>query len=317
MMLRQILLAALSAALLAGCQSVPTADEIDRMQAPDANASRAKNLMRVFAFDMHDRDDAGRGRAVTVTPEEAEAHGVDLRTSGSGFLNGVLEKSVMAADPLETVHYFGFVPAQEAADERAVVRLVAARTVQALANTFSAEGWHFAWTNPKADLRSFDYIVTQDVFFEKPGTVCKIPVGISELEPGRGEGCAVTVVVRSRDVSKGANPDAAGFEPVPAWIDPSRPHAWRVRAASLDSRMSGGGPFLTPERQQSLALATAKFTGLYAFDAAGVPYVGWEGALERFAVSPEARAAIDAEARRAAVPMSERMMDAVSGWWPW
>lgn len=317
MMLRQILLAALSAALLAGCQSVPTADEIDRMQAPDAHASRAKNLMRVFAFDMHDRDDAGRGRAVTVTPEEAEAHGVDLRTSGSGFLNGVLEKSEMAADPLETVHYFGFVPAQEAADERAVVRLVAARTVQALANAFSAEGWRFAWTNPKADLRSFGYIVTQDVFFEKPGTVCKIPAGISELEPGRGEGCAVTVVVRSRDVSKGANPDAAGFEPVPAWIDPSRPHAWRVRAASLDSRMPGGGAFLTPERQQSLALATGKFTGLYAFDAAGVPYVGWEGALERFAVSPEARAAIDAEARRAAVPMSERMMDAVSGWWPW
>lgn len=317
MMLRQILLATLSAALLAGCQSVPTADEIDRMQAPDAHASRAKNLMRVFAFDMYDRDDAGRGRAVTVTPEEAEAHGVDLRTSGSGFLNGVLEKSEMAADPLETVHYFGFVPAQEAADERAVVRLVAARTVQALANAFSAEGWRFAWTNPKADLRSFGYIVTQDVFFEKPGTVCKIPAGISELEPGRGEGCAVTVVVRSRDVSKGANPDAAGFEPVPAWIDPSRPHAWRVRAASLDSRMPGGGAFLTPERQQSLALATGKFTGLYAFDDAGVPYVGWEGALERFAVSPEARAAIDAEARRAAVPMSERMMDAVSGWWPW
>ena len=317
MMLRQILLAALSAALLAGCQSVPTADEIERMQAPDAHASRAKNLMRVFAFDMHDRDDAGRGRAVTVTPEEAEAHGVDLRTSGSGFLNGVLEKSEMAADPLETVHYFGFVSAQEADDERAVVRLVAARIVQALANTFSAEGWRFAWTNPKADLRSFGYIVTQDVFFGKPGTVCKIPADISELEPGRGEGCAVTVVVRSRDVSKGANPDAAGFEPVPAWIDPSRPHAWRVRAASLDSRMPGGGAFLTPERQQSLALATGKFTGLYAFDDAGVPYVGWEGALERFAVSPEARAAIDAEARRAAVPMSERMMDAVSGWWPW
>lgn len=317
MMLRHTLLAALSAALLAGCQSVPTADEIDRMQAPDAHASRAKNLMRVFAFDMHDRDDAGHGRAVTVTPEEAEAPGVDLSTSGSGFLNGVLEMSVMAADPLATVHYFGFVPAQEAADERAVVRLVAARTVRALADAFSAQGWRFAWTNPKADLRSFGYIVTQDVFFEKAGTVCKIPAGLSALEPGRGEGCAVTVVVRSRDVSKGAHLDASGFEPVPAWIDPSRPHAWRVRSAALGSRMPGGEPFLTPERQESLALATGRFTGLYAFDAAGVPYLGWEGALERFAVSPEARAAIEAEARRAAVPMSERVMDAVSGWWPW
>ena len=106
-----------------GCQSVPTADEIDRMQAPDAHASHAKNLMKVFAFDMHDREDAGRGRAVTVTPEEAAAPGVDLLTSGgSGFFNGMLEKSVMAADPLETVHYFGFVPVTEAADERAVVR---------------------------------------------------------------------------------------------------------------------------------------------------------------------------------------------------
>ena len=106
MMLRLSLIAALSAAVLTGCQSVPTADEIDRMQAPDAHASRAKNLMKVFAFDMHDREDAGRGRAVTVTPEEAAAPGVDLLTSGgSGFFNGMLEKSVMAADPLETVHY--------------------------------------------------------------------------------------------------------------------------------------------------------------------------------------------------------------------
>ena len=134
MMHRLSLIAALSAAVLTGCQSVPTADEIDRMQAPDAHASHAKNLMKVFAFDMHDREDAGRGRAVTVTPEEAAAPGVDLLTSGgSGFFNGMLEKSVMAADPLETVHYFGFVPVTEAADERAVVRHVAAKTVQAVA----------------------------------------------------------------------------------------------------------------------------------------------------------------------------------------
>ena len=55
MMHRLSLIAALSAAVLTGCQSVPTADEIDRMQAPDAHASHAKNLMKVFAFDMHDR----------------------------------------------------------------------------------------------------------------------------------------------------------------------------------------------------------------------------------------------------------------------
>ena len=166
MMLRLSLIAALSAAVLTGCQSVPTADEIDRMQAPNAHASRAKNLMKVFAFDMHDREDAGRGRAVTVTPEEAAAPGVDLLTSGgSGFFNGMLEKSVMAADPLETVHYFGFVPVTEAADERAVVRHVAAKTVQAVASQFAKEGWRFAWTSPKADLRSFGYMVTQDVFF--------------------------------------------------------------------------------------------------------------------------------------------------------
>jgi len=66
MMHRLSLIAALSAAVLTGCQSVPTADEIDRMQAPDAHASHAKNLMKVFAFDMHDREDAGRGRAVTL-----------------------------------------------------------------------------------------------------------------------------------------------------------------------------------------------------------------------------------------------------------
>lgn len=141
MMHRLSLIAALSAAVLTGCQSVPTADEIDRMQAPDAHASHAKNLMKVFAFDMHDREDAGRGRAVTVTPEEAAAPGVDLLTSGgSGFFNGMLEKSVMAADPLETVHYFGFVPVTKAADERAVVRHVAAKTVQAVASQFAKEG---------------------------------------------------------------------------------------------------------------------------------------------------------------------------------
>lgn len=178
MMHRLSLIAALSAAVLTGCQSVPTADEIDRMQAPDAHASHAKNLMKVFAFDMHDREDAGRGRAVTVTPEEAAAPGVDLLTSGgSGFFNGMLEKSVMAADPLETVHYFGFVPVTEAADERAVVRHVAAKTVQAVASQFAKEGWRFAWTSPKADLRSFGYMVTQDVFFEKEDTVCRIPAG--------------------------------------------------------------------------------------------------------------------------------------------
>ena len=43
MMHRLSLIAALSAAVLTGCQSVPTADEIDRMQAPDAHASHAKN----------------------------------------------------------------------------------------------------------------------------------------------------------------------------------------------------------------------------------------------------------------------------------
>ena len=43
---RLSLIAALSAAVLTGCQSVPTADEIDRMQAPDAHASHAKNLMK-------------------------------------------------------------------------------------------------------------------------------------------------------------------------------------------------------------------------------------------------------------------------------
>lgn len=215
MMHRLSLIAALSAAVLTGCQSVPTADEIDRMQAPDAHASHAKNLMKVFAFDMHDREDAGRGRAVTVTPEEAAAPGVDLLTSGgSGFFNGMLEKSVMAADPLETVHYFGFVP-------------------------------------------------------------------------------------------------------VTAWLDPARPHAWRVRSAALGSRMPDGSVFLTPERQRSLALATGRHTGLYAFDDNGVPYVGWEGAVERFAVSPEARAAIEAQARRAAVPMTDKVMDTVKGWWPW
>ena len=46
MMHRLSLIAALSAAVLTGCQSVPTADEIDRMQAPDAHASHAKNLMK-------------------------------------------------------------------------------------------------------------------------------------------------------------------------------------------------------------------------------------------------------------------------------
>lgn len=160
-------------------------------------------------------------------------------------------------------------------------------------------------------------MVTQDVFFEKEDTVCRIPAGISTLEPGRGEGCAVTVVVRSRDVSKGAEPDATGFEPVPAWLDPARPHVWRVRSAALGSRMPDGSVFLTPERQRSLALATGRHTGLYAFDDNGVPYVGWEGAVERFAVSPEARAAIEAQARRAAVPMTDKVMDTVKGWWPW
>ena len=71
MMLRLSLIAALSAAVLTGCQSVPTADEIDRMQAPDAHASHAKNLMKVFAFDMHDREDAGRARAAAADSSTA------------------------------------------------------------------------------------------------------------------------------------------------------------------------------------------------------------------------------------------------------
>ena len=214
MMHRLSLIAALSAAVLTGCQSVPTADEIDRMQAPDAHASHAKNLMKVFAFDMHDREDAGRGRAVTVTPEEAAAPGVDLLTSGgSGFFNGMLEKSVMAADPLETVHYFGFVPVTEAADERAVVRHVAAKTVQAVASQFAKEGWRFAWTSPKADLRSFGYMVTQDVFFEKEDTVCRIPAGISTLEPGRGEGCAVTSRKAPSPTPRASSPCPPGLIP--------------------------------------------------------------------------------------------------------
>ena len=52
MMHRLSLIAALSAAVLTGCQSVPTADEIDRMQAPDAHASHAKNLMKTDVREM-------------------------------------------------------------------------------------------------------------------------------------------------------------------------------------------------------------------------------------------------------------------------
>ena len=54
MMHRLSLIAALSAAVLTGCQSVPTADEIDRMQAPDAHASHAKNLMKTDIKEMED-----------------------------------------------------------------------------------------------------------------------------------------------------------------------------------------------------------------------------------------------------------------------
>ena len=318
MMLRLSIIAALSVAVLTGCQSVPTADDFDRMQAPDAQASLAKNLMKVFAFDMYDRDDDGRGRVVTATPVEAGVNGVDLETSGSGgFLNGMLEASVMAADPLKTVHYFGFVPASEAAGERAAVRAAAGRVVRDMAVHFGNDGWRFAWTNPKADLRSFGYMVTQDVFFEKDGTVCRIPQGISSLEPGQAEGCAVTVVVRSRDVSRGEKPDDSGFEPVPAWIDPARTPAWRVRSVAIGSRMPDGSAFLTPERQLSLAKATGRLMGLYAFDQNGVPYVGWEGRIERFAVTPEARAAVEAEAREASVPMTDKVWNTMSGWLPW
>jgi len=77
--------------------------------------------------------------------------------------------------------------------------------------------------------------------------------------------------------------------------------------------VGGGNTFALAKKMQQQGLMQAILRRIRT----GVPYVGWEGAVERFAVSPEARATIEAQARRAAVPMTDKVMDTVKGWWPW
>lgn len=315
---RLLLLMFAGAMLTAGCTSVPTADEYDRLQAPDPNASSARNLMKVFGFDLYDREAGGRGDVLATGDVSEHPHGVDLTKAHWGVpsVSGMLDASVLAYDPLRTVHYFGFMPAEMAADERIVVRKSTAAAVERVAATMAAAGWRFAWTRPLAHQMSLGYSVTQDVFFEREGTTCRIPDGIENLRPGEGKGCVVTVAVRSRDVTKGEVPNASGFEPMPRWLDESRAPAWRIRSIFLLSATPEGKPFLTPERQLALAHTTTRMGGFYGFDANGVPFLGWEGDVLRFAATDGAREAAAREAREKAEPMTDRVMKRLESWWP-
>lgn len=309
-----------SALVTTGCTTTtPTVEDLDRLQAPESSASRAKNLMKAFDFNVYDREAEGRGQAVTADEiTEDNPFGKDLTKERWGMpsVSGMLDASVLAQDPLKTVHYFGYMPVELALDERAVVRRSAALAVEKVARVMKAEGWRFAWTRPKSLQMSLGYSVTQDVFFEKEGTTCRIPENVESLQPGAAKGCVVRVDVRSQDVSQGKYPDATGFEPVPRWIDDKTPLAWHIRNIALFSNTPEGKPFLTTDRQRALALATGRWAGFYGFDEQGVPYLGWEGEILRFEASDAARETVANEKAKKAVPITDKMMGEIKSWWP-
>lgn len=309
-----------TAFVAAGCSTTPpTGEALDRLQAPDSSASRAKNLMKAFDFNVYDREAQGRGHAVTTDEiTEDNPFGKDLTKEGWGMpsVSRVLDASVLAQDPLKTVHYFGYLPVDLALDERAVVRRSAALAVEKVARVMKAEGWRFAWTRPKSQQMSLGYSVTQDIFFEKDGTTCKIPENIETLQPGAAKGCLVRVAIRSQDINKGKHPDATGFEPVPRWIDDKTPPAWRIRNIALFSNTPEGKPFLTTERQQALALATGRWAGFYGFDEQGIPYLGWEGQILRFEASDEVRQAVANKKAEQTISTTDKVMHEIGSWWP-
>lgn len=305
-----------AALLLSGCASVYTADELAKLQAPDPLSSRARSLMAVFDFDVPDR--APDGSAVVLEEKTDGPNGGDNTQATWGMPNvrAVVEASLQSADPLMTPHFFGFVTPQEAADEKTVVRRMAAQAVMQTASLMAGEGWRFAWTKPFAREMSLSYVVTQDIFFEKEGTACRLPENIDALQPWAGEGCRVTVVARSRDVSKGRWAGEGGLERVPAWIDPAQPEAWRMRSVLLLSTDGKGGAFLTPERQRSLAARSQGLTFFYGLDEKGLPFVGENGRIERFTASAESIEAVNRARAEAAEPVGSRLMRSVTNLWP-
>ena len=302
--------------LLSGCSSIYTADEIAKLQAPDPSASRARNLMAVFDYDVPDRLEDGE--PVFTRDPKASASGDDTTQAIWGMPNvrAVVEASIQSVDPLLTPHYFGFVPATEAADEKAVVRRMAAYTVMETAEVFARDGWRFAWSKPYPREMSLSYVVTQDIYFEKPGTGCKIPADLEARHPGTGDGCRISVLVRSRDVNRGRFVGESGFERVPAWIAPTTPDAWRVRSVLLLSTQQNGVPFLTTERQRALALNTKGLIAFYGLNEKGVPFIGEAGRIERFTASAEAVKSAERVRAEAEESLGKRVQCSVSDMMP-
>ena len=305
-----------AALILSGCSSVYTADELARLQAPDPLASRARSLMAVFDFDVPDR--APDGSAVVLQETEDRPNGGDNTQATWGMPNvrAVVEASLQSADPLMTPHFFGFVKAEDAADEKNVVRRMAAHAVTETASLMAGEGWRFAWTKPYAREMSLSYVVTQDIFFEKEGTACRLPENIGTLQPWAGEGCRVTVVARSRDVARGRWTGESGLERVPAWIDPAQPEAWRMRSVLLLSTDGRGGAFLTSERQRALAARADGLIFFYGLDEKGLPFVGEKGRIEKFSASAESIEAVSRAKAEAAEPVGSRIIRSVTNLWP-
>jgi uncharacterized protein (DUF779 family) len=186
-------------------------------------------------------------------------------------------------------HFFGFIPKESAADEKRAVRVAAAEAVRALTEAGAAEGWASAAGKPRPLEMSLSYTVRQTVYFAKEGTRCKLPADPASPTSEEASGCRAEVLVRSRDITKGEHPGESGFEPVPAWIDPAQPEAWRVRTVTISSFDGTGQVLLDAAAQEKIAARAKGLLYFYGIDAKDRPFVGENGRILHFVKAAGAR----------------------------
>ena len=274
-----------SAALLAGCTSTYAPSEIAGLQAPEAGASRARALMAHFGYSVPDMTQEGGCAQAEDPRDEAHPYGADVTHRGLWglpSLTSLVEASLSRGDQLSLPHFFGFIPKESAPDEKRAVRLAAAEAVRMLSEAGAADGWSSAAGRPRPNDMSLSYVVRQTVYFAKEGTHCSLPADPSAPTAAEASGCRAEVLVRSRDITRGEHPGESGFEPVPAWIDPAQPEAWRVRTVTIASYDGRGQVLLDAAAQEKIAARSRGLLYFYGIDAEGRPFVGENGRILRF-----------------------------------
>ncbi|MFU0842813.1 MAG: hypothetical protein ACFWTZ_09485 [Burkholderia sp.] len=275
----------ISGALLTGCAGTYTPSEIAGLQAPEPGASRARALMLQFGYSVPDMTEKGVCAQAEDPRDEGHPYGADETQRGLWGLpsfSGLVEASLSRGDQLSMPHFFGFIPKESAADEKRAVRVAAAEAVRALTEAGAAEGWASAAGKPRPLEMSLSYTVRQTVYFAKEGTRCKLPADPASPTSEEASGCRAEVLVRSRDITKGEHPGESGFEPVPAWIDPAQPEAWRVRTVTISSFDGTGQVLLDAAAQEKIAARAKGLLYFYGIDAKDRPFVGENGRILHF-----------------------------------